>query len=102
MGRSKGAHWRNLLSRGTMVVWEVSGERGSDSLRGKARGEVNIGVDEVKRREEQWKVGLAGITLCKETGAVLGAPHGRKRMGPKGLAGLNRAVGEMVGLGDMH
>jgi hypothetical protein len=47
------------------TVRELSGEQGSDFLRRKARGEVKLGVDEVKRRKEWRKVGLVGVTGCR-------------------------------------
>jgi hypothetical protein len=75
-----GAHWCNLHSRGIMAaVWELSGERGGYFLRGKARGEVNLGVDKVKRRKEHRKVGLSIVTLHREIGVALGAPCGGEK-----------------------
>jgi hypothetical protein len=87
--RSIGAHWRNLRSRGTMaavgsVARKLSDEQGSKFLGGKARGEVNLGVDEVKRRKEQRKAGLVGVTLRGETGAALGAPCSGEKWGRRG------------------
>jgi hypothetical protein len=105
--RSKGACWHNLCSTGTMaavgmVAQELSSERGSDFLRGKGRGEVNINLDEVKRRKKWRKVSLASVTLRGETWAVLGPPCSREKIRPKGLAGLNRAADEVVGPGDVR
>jgi hypothetical protein len=62
-----------------MAAWELSDERGSDFLCGKAWGDVKLGVDEVKRRKEWRKAGLAGVTLRGEIGVALGAPCDGKK-----------------------
>jgi hypothetical protein len=88
-----GAHWCNLHSRGIMAavgtaMRELSGERGSYFLRGKAHGEVKLCVDKVKRRKERRKVGLSIITLRGEIGVALGAPCDGKKMGRSGVVGV--------------